>query len=226
MIGSRFVGTQDRTRMASTPSPSTERTSDIIWTGYKSQSEKDRYWKLKHKQQKSFQKIELQTSMKYYRKMNPGNDVFKMLRCQAIVDALNEQKYACCDPNYLVFEGQEAEWIEELRHRAKRQSGPSNIMLMRREGVDTAIMMMKIGMAKPDGSAERDLAADICHQIRIIDDEFRDVVAEKVYNKMKEDYQTKKRYIPGFKREQEWAKLQENVSRNDAFESRSALMHR
>eukprot|EP00971_Amphidinium_carterae_P201886 4005783-Amphidinium_carterae.1 len=43
---------------------------------------------------------------------------------------------------------------------------------------------------------------------------------------MKEDYQTRKRYIPGFKKEQEWAKLQENVSRNDAFESRSALMHR
>eukprot|EP00971_Amphidinium_carterae_P284021 5639111-Amphidinium_carterae.1 len=43
---------------------------------------------------------------------------------------------------------------------------------------------------------------------------------------MKADYQTKRRYIPGFKREQEWAAIQENVSRNDAFESRQSLMHR
>eukprot|EP00971_Amphidinium_carterae_P334984 6470598-Amphidinium_carterae.1 len=43
---------------------------------------------------------------------------------------------------------------------------------------------------------------------------------------MKVDYQTKRRYIPGFKPEQEWTKLQENVSRNDAFEQRSALMQR
>eukprot|EP00971_Amphidinium_carterae_P347710 6489837-Amphidinium_carterae.1 len=90
-------------------------------------------------------------------------------------------------------------------------------MLMRREGVDTAIRTMKIGMATADGSAEKDLAADICHQIRIINDQFRDVIANKVYHMMRDDYQTKKRYIPGFKKEKEWAKLQENVSRNDAF---------
>eukprot|EP00971_Amphidinium_carterae_P291422 5785755-Amphidinium_carterae.1 len=62
--------------------------------------------------------------------------------------------------------------------------------------------------------------------MRIINDQFGDVVARKVYGMMRGDYQTKKRYIPGFKREREWAKLQDNVSRNDAFESRSALMHR
>eukprot|EP00971_Amphidinium_carterae_P034721 683378-Amphidinium_carterae.1 len=98
------------------------------------------------------------------------------------------------------------------------------------QGVDTAIRTMKIGiidgMATPDGSTDRDLAADICHQIRIINDQFRDIVANKIYYYMKDDYQTKKRYLPGFKRDKEWAKLQENVSRNDAFESRSALMHR
>eukprot|EP00971_Amphidinium_carterae_P098063 1940315-Amphidinium_carterae.1 len=104
-------------------------------TGNKTQREKEQYWRLKRKQQKSFQKIELRTSMKFYRKMNPGNDVFKMLRCQAIVEALNEEEYyPCCSADYLVFEGQEAEWIEELQHRARRQSGPSNLMLMRREG--------------------------------------------------------------------------------------------
>eukprot|EP00971_Amphidinium_carterae_P244684 4858049-Amphidinium_carterae.1 len=63
--------------------------------------------------------------MKFYRKMNPGNDVFKTLQCQAIVEALNERRYyPFCDPDYLVFEGQEAEWIEELQKREKRQSGP------------------------------------------------------------------------------------------------------
>eukprot|EP00971_Amphidinium_carterae_P328188 6459929-Amphidinium_carterae.1 len=157
--------------------------------------------------------------------MNPANDVFKMLRCQAIVEALNEEHYACCDPNYLVFEGQEAEWKEELKRQRKRQSCPSNLMMMRREGVETALQTMKAGMAKPEGSPERDLAAEVCHSIRIIDDEFRDVVADKMYLKMKADYQTKKRYIPGYKRE-EWATIQENVSRNDAFESRHSLMHR
>eukprot|EP00971_Amphidinium_carterae_P284041 5639532-Amphidinium_carterae.1 len=63
--------------------------------------------------------------MKFYRKMNPGNDVFKTLRCQAIVEALNEQEYyPYCNPDYLVFEGQEAEWIEELQYRSRRHSGP------------------------------------------------------------------------------------------------------
>eukprot|EP00971_Amphidinium_carterae_P311822 6198053-Amphidinium_carterae.1 len=152
--------------------------------------------------------------------MNPGNDVFKMLRCQAIVEALNQEEYyPCCNTDYLVFEGEEAEWIEELQHRARRQSGPTDLMQMRRERVDTAIMTMKIGMATPEGSADRNLAADICHQIRIINDHFRDIVANKIYYQMRDDYQVQKRYMPGFKRDKEWAKLQENVSRNDAFES-------
>eukprot|EP00971_Amphidinium_carterae_P133114 2635996-Amphidinium_carterae.1 len=99
-------------------------------------------------------------------------------------------------------------------------------MLMRREGVNTAIQTMKIGMAKPDGSPEKDLAADVCHQIRIIDNDFRDVVANKIYRRMKLDYQTMRRYIPGFKPDYEWSKLEENVSRNDAFQQKSALMHR
>eukprot|EP00971_Amphidinium_carterae_P309582 6152263-Amphidinium_carterae.1 len=62
-------------------------------------------------------------------------------------------------------------------------------MMMRREGVDTAIRTMKIGMAAPEGSADGNLAADICHQIRIINEQFRDVVANKIYYKMKDDYQ-------------------------------------
>eukprot|EP00971_Amphidinium_carterae_P098064 1940343-Amphidinium_carterae.1 len=80
-------------------------------------------------------------------------------------------------------------------------------------------MTMKIGMAAPERSADRNLAADICHQIRIINDQFRDIVANKIYYKMKDDYQVQKRYMPGFKRDKDWTKLQENVSRNDAFES-------
>eukprot|EP00971_Amphidinium_carterae_P091079 1802809-Amphidinium_carterae.1 len=85
---------------------------------------------------------------------------------------------------------------------------------------------MKIGMAAPEGSADRNLAADICHQIRIINEQFRDIVANKIYYQMKKDYTIHKRYMPGWKSDKEWTKLQENVSRNDAFESRSALMHR
>eukprot|EP00971_Amphidinium_carterae_P290503 5767792-Amphidinium_carterae.1 len=99
-------------------------------------------------------------------------------------------------------------------------------MMMRREGVETAIKTMKIGMASPEGSADRNLAADICHQIRIINDEFRDIVATKIYYEMKRDYTLQKRYLPGWKGDREWTKLQDNVSRNDAFESRSALLHR
>eukprot|EP00971_Amphidinium_carterae_P287833 5713962-Amphidinium_carterae.1 len=57
----------------------TEHKEYLGWTGNKTQRDKDNYWRLKHRQQRSFQKIELQTSMRYYRKMNPGNDVFKML---------------------------------------------------------------------------------------------------------------------------------------------------
>eukprot|EP00971_Amphidinium_carterae_P261854 5194212-Amphidinium_carterae.1 len=136
--------------------------------------------------------------MKYYRKMNPGNDVFKMLRCQSIVEALNDlQWYPCCCIDHLAFEGQEAEWIEALKDLEKRQSGLTDLMQMRREGVDTAVKTMRIGMAAPEGSADRNLAADVCHQLRIINDE----------------------YLPGWKADREWERLQENVSRNDAFES-------
>eukprot|EP00971_Amphidinium_carterae_P322017 6400913-Amphidinium_carterae.1 len=148
--------------------------------------------------------------MRFNRKMCPANDVFKTLRCQAIVQALDEELYECCDSNYLVFEGQEAEWKEESKYQRKRQSCPSNLMMMRRDGILTALRMMKMGMDQPDGSPERDLAAEVCHSIRIINDEFRDVVADIMYRKMKEDFQTKKRYIPGYKREQEWETLQEN----------------
>eukprot|EP00971_Amphidinium_carterae_P300723 5975103-Amphidinium_carterae.1 len=67
--------------------------------------------------------------------MNPGNDVFKMLRCQSIVEALNEEEYyPCCCVDHLVFEGQEAEWVEELQYRGRRHTGPSDLMRMRREG--------------------------------------------------------------------------------------------
>eukprot|EP00971_Amphidinium_carterae_P272867 5415692-Amphidinium_carterae.1 len=44
------------------------------WHGYVSQQDKDKYWRLKVKQQHAFQKIELQTSMRFYRKMCPAND--------------------------------------------------------------------------------------------------------------------------------------------------------
>eukprot|EP00971_Amphidinium_carterae_P029513 581100-Amphidinium_carterae.1 len=164
--------------------------------------------------------------MRFYRKMCPANDVFKNLRCQAIVQALNEERYECCDTDYLVFEGQEAEWREELKYRKKRQSCPSNLMMMRRDGILTAVKMMTMAMEQPDGSPEQDLAAEVCHSIRIINDEFRDVVVDIMYHKMKADFKTRKRHIPGYKIDQEWETLQENVSRNDAFESRQTLMHR
>eukprot|EP00971_Amphidinium_carterae_P242757 4820165-Amphidinium_carterae.1 len=70
--------------------------------------------------------------MRFYRKMNPANDVFKMIRCQAIVQALDEELYECCTSDYLVFEGQEAECKEELKHQRTRQSCPSNLMMRRR----------------------------------------------------------------------------------------------
>eukprot|EP00971_Amphidinium_carterae_P313467 6229386-Amphidinium_carterae.1 len=41
----------------------TEPKEFLGWQGNKTQKEKDAYWRLKHRQQKSFQKIELQTSM-------------------------------------------------------------------------------------------------------------------------------------------------------------------
>eukprot|EP00971_Amphidinium_carterae_P351214 6491979-Amphidinium_carterae.1 len=96
----------------------TDHREKIGWLGYISQNEKDKYWKLKHKQQCAFQKIELQTSMRFYRKMNPANDVFKMLRChglQAIMQAIDEALYECFCTDHLVFEGQEAEWINQLK---------------------------------------------------------------------------------------------------------------
>eukprot|EP00971_Amphidinium_carterae_P303073 6022150-Amphidinium_carterae.1 len=165
--------------------------------------------------------------MKYYRKMNPGNDVFKMLRCQSIVEALGDQQwYPCCCVDHLAFEGQEAQWIEAMEHLERRHTGLSDLMQMRREGVQTAVNTMKIGMAAPAGSPDRNLASEICHQLRIINEEFRDVVAVKVYHEMKKDYTLRNRYLPGWNTDREWEKLQENVSRNDAFESKSALLHR
>eukprot|EP00971_Amphidinium_carterae_P002921 57156-Amphidinium_carterae.1 len=159
--------------------------------------------------------------------MNPGNDVFKTLRCQAIVEALGEkEQYPFCNADYLVFEGQEEEWIEELRAREYRNSCPDDIVLMRREGVDMAIKTMRIGVRTISSSTQMELAADICHQMRIINEQFRDHVANKIYDKMKKDYQVQKRYMPGWKPEKDWTKLQENVGRNDAFESKPALMHR
>eukprot|EP00971_Amphidinium_carterae_P269478 5345849-Amphidinium_carterae.1 len=71
-----------------------------------------------------------------------------------------------------------------------------------------------------------ELAADICHQIRIINDQFREHVANKIYDKMRKDYTVQKRYMPGWKPQRDWERLQENVGRNDAFESKPALMHR
>eukprot|EP00971_Amphidinium_carterae_P219606 4360091-Amphidinium_carterae.1 len=99
-------------------------------------------------------------------------------------------------------------------------------MMMRRGGVETALRVMRSGINQPDGSPEQDLAAEVCHSLRIINNDFRNVVAEIMYNKMKEDHQTAKRYVPGYQRKEEWETLQENVERNDAFESKKALLNR
>eukprot|EP00971_Amphidinium_carterae_P107276 2125416-Amphidinium_carterae.1 len=71
-----------------------------------------------------------------------------------------------------------------------------------------------------------ELAADVCHQMRIINDEFRSHVANKIYDKMRQNQVVQKRYLPGWKPERDWERLIENVGRNDAFESKPALMHR
>eukprot|EP00971_Amphidinium_carterae_P133704 2648437-Amphidinium_carterae.1 len=134
--------------------------------------------------------------------MNPVNDVFKVIRCQAVIQALEEQHYECCDTDHLVFEGQEAEWKEELKHQKNRETCPSNLMMMRRGGIVTALRVMTSGVNQPDGSPEQDLAAEVCHSLRIINDEFRDVVADIVYHKMKKDHQMTKRCVPGYKRQQ------------------------
>eukprot|EP00971_Amphidinium_carterae_P262938 5216335-Amphidinium_carterae.1 len=196
------------------------------WYERVSAQKQDEYWRQKCKAQRAFQKIELQTSLRYYRKMTPANDLFKVFRCQAIVQALEDEHYECCNSDFLVFEGQEAEWIEELKHQRSRDTCPSNVMLMRRQGVMTALRVMKYGVNQPPGSPEQDLAAEVCHSLRIINDDFRDVIADMMYKMLREDHQAKKRYIPGYKRTQEWDTLVTNVSRNDAFESKGSLMTR
>eukprot|EP00971_Amphidinium_carterae_P342240 6481482-Amphidinium_carterae.2 len=204
----------------------TDHKKQIGWYGYVSDEQKNKYWEKMQYKQRIYQKIELQTAMRFYRKMTPTNDVFKIIRCQAIVKALEEAEYDCCDADYLVFEGQEREWKEELKNQRTRDTCPSNLMMMRRDGIAIALRVMQYGIDQPFGSSERDLAAEVCHSIRIINNEFRDVVADIMYKLMKEDQATIKRYVPGWHYQKEWETLKENAERNGAFESKASLMNR
>eukprot|EP00971_Amphidinium_carterae_P164962 3270250-Amphidinium_carterae.1 len=82
--------------------------------------------------------------------MTPLNDVFKVIRCQAIIKAL-DQSYDCCSPEHLVFEGQEHEWKEELKNRRERDSLPSDVIAQRRDGIALALAVMQNALSNHSG---------------------------------------------------------------------------
>eukprot|EP00971_Amphidinium_carterae_P287722 5712096-Amphidinium_carterae.1 len=202
-----------------------EHQAKIGWNSWVTEQSINEYWRKMKRSQENFQKIELVTSMRYFRIMTPLNDIFKVLRCKAIIEAL-DTNFDCCDTDNLVFEGQEYECGEELKARRTRNSCPSDLWAMRRDGILNAIRVVKTGIEAPEGSPDRELAAEVCHNIRIINSEMRDVVANIVHDVMKKDAAIKKRYITGWQSQKEWDRLVENVEWNDAFESKRTLMDR
>eukprot|EP00971_Amphidinium_carterae_P227574 4514303-Amphidinium_carterae.2 len=107
------------------------------------------YRKLKSAQKK-YQKIELSTSLSFYRRMTPQNDVFKHYRCDAIVEVFRDKpKGQIIDS--IVFEGQQYVPIGD--------GHPPDVHLgLKRDNIVKAMEIVERGQSQPHGSADHLLA--------------------------------------------------------------------
>eukprot|EP00971_Amphidinium_carterae_P347791 6489983-Amphidinium_carterae.2 len=103
--------------------------------------------------------------------MTPQNDIFKMYRCEAMVNAFRKSTDEKITKT-LVFEGQER--LHTVPAGFTGQD-PKTTKLSK-DSVTRAMQVRRAGQSQPEGTPDRTRAIDICHSIRITDTWYRDRV--------------------------------------------------
>eukprot|EP00971_Amphidinium_carterae_P250188 4966413-Amphidinium_carterae.1 len=149
--------------------------------------------------------------------MTAQNDIFKMYRCEAMVNAFLE----CTDEEHL---------FSKDRHLHAKPAGsaaqdPERTKLSK-DSVTRAMSVMRAGQSQLEGTPDRTLAIDICHSVRITDTWYRDQVMYYLDNLFRQDQGAGKRFKSDRRSRIEQDKYQNMVERQDAFEQKERMLQR
>eukprot|EP00971_Amphidinium_carterae_P348602 6490585-Amphidinium_carterae.1 len=159
--------------------------------------------------QKRYQKIDLSTSLMFFRRMTPQNDVFKQHRCEAIVEVFKDMT-AQQIVERIVFEGQQ-------HVTAVAGITPGTYQGVQCDDSIRAMEIVKRGQSQMQGSADRILATDICRSLRIISRDARQAATFYMDGKFREDHNLRRRFLGHRPTDGQWKKFLQNVECQDAF---------
>eukprot|EP00971_Amphidinium_carterae_P282869 5615545-Amphidinium_carterae.3 len=136
--------------------------------------------------QKRYQKIDLSTSLMFFRRMTPQNNTFKQHRCDAIVEVFKDMTNNQIVES-IVFEG---------RQHVTAGAGITprgTLRGMQRDDIIRAMEIVKRGQSQAEGSADRLLA--VCQSLRIISKDARQAVAWIMDGTFRNDNNLRRRFL-------------------------------